>query len=124
MAKILIIEDEADVTKVLRKRLEDNGHETLAAQDAHEGAEQARRVKPDLILLDLRLPAGGGLSILRNLKMSSETRDIPVIVITGLKREEVKDFAMREGAAGYIEKPYEPQELLDTIRGILEKGTK
>ena len=56
--------------------------------------------------------------------MSSETRDIPVIVITGVKREEVKDYAMREGAAGYIEKPYEPQELLETIRKILGKETK
>lgn len=121
MAKILVIEDEIDVTKVLRKRLTDAGYETLAAHDAYEGIKHAHRDKPDLILLDLKLPAGGGLSILRNLKMSSETRDIPVIVITGVKREEVKDYAMREGAAGYIEKPYEPQELLEAIRKTLVK---
>ena len=89
----------------------------------NEGIKHAHRDKPDLILLDLRLPAGGGLSILRNLKMSSETRDIPIVVITGVKREEIKDYAMREGAAGYIEKPYEPEVLLGTIKDILEKKT-
>ena len=123
MAKILIIEDEADVIKMLRKRLADNGYETLTADNAGEGMKLVLSDKPDMILLDLKLPAGGGLSILRSLKMSAETRDIPVIVITGMKKEEVKNFAMREGAAGYIEKPYDPQVLMATIRTILQKRT-
>ena len=123
MPKILIIEDEVDVIKMLRKRLADNGYETLTADNAGEGMKLVLSDKPDMILLDLKLPAGGGLSILRSLKMSAETRDIPVIVITGMKKEEVKNFAMREGAAGYIEKPYDPQVLMATIRTILEKRT-
>ena len=123
MHKILVIEDDIDVTKVLKKRLVDNGYDVITANEPTEGLRLAHGEKPDLILLDLKLPTGGGLSVLRSLKMSSETREIPVVVVTGVKRVEIKDQVLKEGALAYIEKPYEPQELMETVRGILSKKT-
>jgi DNA-binding response OmpR family regulator len=121
MARVLIIEDEVDVTKVLEKRLKDAGHEGLVANESSKGVELAHSAKPDAIILDLMLPAGGGLSILRGLKLSSETRDIPVIVLTGVRNEQVRHNVMREGAVAFFQKPYEPSELMAAINKALGK---
>lgn len=122
MARILVIEDEVDVTKVLEKRLRDGGHEPLIANESSKGVEMAHSVKPDAIILDLMLPAGGGLSILRGLKLSPDTRDIPVIILTGVRNEQVKANVIKEGAEAYVQKPYEPAELMIVIKNALKKG--
>lgn len=121
MYKILAIEDDVDITRVLKKRLADNGYDVLIANEPTEGIKLARTEKPDLILLDLKLPTGGGLSILRTLKMAPDTREIPVVIVTGVRRAEIKEQTFKEGACAYIEKPYDPQELLDIVRGVLSK---
>lgn len=119
MANILVIEDNVDVTMVLEKRLTDFGFDVLISNDANEGLKLARSAKPDLILLDLKLPDGGGLSILKNLKTSDSTREIPIVVLTGVRGSEIKESALKEGAAAYVEKPYEPQALLAVIKNAL-----
>ena len=121
MATILIIEDEVDVTEVIKRRLKDAGYIPFIANDPYNGLKLAREEKPDLILLDLKLPTGGGLSVLKNLKTSTETQGIPVIILTGSRSTEVKEKALKDGAAAYLEKPYDPQELLTTIKGILNE---
>ena len=121
MSKILIIEDEPDLTKVLRKRLLGQGFEVIAAADGYQGVEFAHKEKPDLIILDLMLPAGDGLSVLKNIKMSARTRYIPVVVLTGMKDEEYKQKVTDEGVEAYLEKPYEPDVLITTIKNVLKK---
>jgi len=121
MSKILIIEDEPDITKVVRKRLMEEGFEVIAAQDGYQGVKSAHKEKPDLIILDLMLPAGDGLSVLKNIRMSAHTRYIPVVVLTGIKDEEYKQKVMGEGVEAYLEKPYEPDVLTTTIKNILKK---
>ncbi len=123
MATILVIEDEVDVTEVIKRRLKDAGHIPFIANDPYNGLKLAREEQPDLILLDLKLPAGGGLSILRNLKTAVETQGIPIIILTGSRSDEVKEKALKDGAAAYLEKPYDLHELLATIRAVLERKT-
>jgi DNA-binding response OmpR family regulator len=119
MAKILIVEDEVDITILIRKRLQDEGFEVVAAVDAYEGTRAAHREKPDLVILDLMLPVGGGLAVLKNIRASAEIREIPVVVLTGIKDEQYKKQVLGEGVEAYLEKPYEPQQLIDTIRKLI-----
>lgn len=121
MSKIMIIEDEPDTVKVVTKRLTQAGFEVVVAADAYEGVRFAHKEKPDLIILDLLLPAGGGLSVLKNIKMAAEIRYTPVVVLTGAKNEDYKRQILDEGVEAYLEKPYEPDVLLSTIQDILKK---
>ncbi len=121
MSKILIIEDELDVQKVVARRLSQHGFEVVVADDGCRGIELAHSSKPDLIILDFILPAGNGLVVLKNLRSSTHTRYIPVIILTSMKNEEYKQKIINEGVGAYLEKPYEPDELIKTIKDILEK---
>ena len=122
MTKILIIEDEFDTAKVVRKRLSEHGFQSIIAVDGYHGVEFAHKERPDLIILDLMLPAGDGLSVLKNLRFSMHTMNIPVIVLTGIQDEKYKQQVLDEGVDAYMEKPYEASELIDTIKKIL--GTR
>ena len=117
--KILIIEDESDVAKLLASRLRSAGYETVIAGDGVQGVQFAHKEKPDLIILDLMLPAGNGLTVLDNLRMSFYSRYIPVLVLSGADEEEFKGKALEKGAEAYLEKPYEPQVLLAAVRSLL-----
>ena len=119
MRKILIIEDEEDVAIVVRKRLVDAGFAAVVSADATQGVQMAHDEKPDLIVLDLMLPAGGGLKVLKDIKISMHTKFIPVVVLTGMKDEEYKKQVLDEGVDAYLEKPYEPTHLIATIEKIL-----
>ena len=119
MHKILIIEDEIDISKVLNKRLTDAGFKTSVSADAYQGVEMAHQEHPDLIILDLMLPAGGGLSVLKRIRVSTHTKFIPIVVLTGMKDEKYKKEVLDEGVEAYMEKPYEINELLETIKKIL-----
>jgi DNA-binding response OmpR family regulator len=121
MSKILIIEDELDVQKVVTKRLLQHGFEVVAADDGCRGVELAHTSKPDLIILDFMLPAGNGLMVLKNLRSSSHTRYIPVVILTSMKDEKYKQMILGEGVNAYLEKPYEPDELIKTIEDVLRK---
>ncbi len=118
--KILIIEDDEEFATVLAKRLQLNNYETIIALDTLQGISMALREKPNLILLDLLLPAGGGFLILERLKYSPDTLSIPVIVLSGIKDPERVLEAFEAGALDYIEKPYDPETLLKSIKKILE----
>lgn len=109
------MEDEVDLVKALQMRLADWKYETIVAIDAYEGTKLAMDQKPDLIILDLMLPAGGGISTLKNIRNSSKVRFIPVIILTGMKDEIVKRKVIELGVSAYIEKPYKDDELKSAI---------
>jgi DNA-binding response OmpR family regulator len=121
MSKILIIEDEPDIAAVLRKRLVEYNYNVVYAADAYSGVDLAHRENPDLVILDLMLPAGGGLAALKNMRMSQKLRYIPVVVITGMKDEDYKEKVLQEGVDAYLEKPYDAVELIGVISSILQK---
>jgi DNA-binding response OmpR family regulator len=118
--KILIVDDERDIVKVLMIRLQSGGYEVIAAFDGAQGVFMAHKEKPDLIILDIRMPAGDGFSVAERLKRSSHTWTIPVIFLTGSPEKDAEGRAMELGARFYIKKPYDPEELLDAVKRALE----
>lgn len=117
--KILIADDDRDLVKILLDRLEFEGFETMAAYEGLRTIEISHQKKPDLILLDLQMPAGTGISVLHNLRSKPDTKSIPVIVLTGMDGETVEDEVRRAGCQAFIRKPYEMDQLLQTIRSYL-----
>jgi DNA-binding response OmpR family regulator len=117
---ILIIEDELDTAKLLVKRLRDEGFEVRVAADAYQGTALTQALKPDLIVLDLMLPAGGGFSVLKNIHNIPTLSYIPVVILTGISDEEYKKKVLDEGVEAYIEKPYDHNVLISTIQNILK----
>jgi len=120
--KILIVDDERDIVKALMIRLQGAGYDVVTAFDGAQGVFMAHKEKPDLIILDIRMPAGDGFSVAARLKHSMYTFTIPVIFMTGSPEKNAEDKAMALGARFYIKKPYDPEELLDAIKRALEEG--
>jgi len=120
--KILIVDDERDIVKGLMIRLQGAGYDIVTAFDGAQGVFMAHKEKPDLIILDIRMPAGNGFSVAQRLKRSIHTFTIPVIFLTGSPEKNAEDKAMALGARFYIKKPYDPEELLDAIKRALEEG--
>jgi len=118
--KILIIEDDKDMAVVLAMRLTKAGFEVRTAEDAAFGVKEAHQFKPQLVLLDLGLPAGGGYAVLERMKLSTHTNQIPIFVISGSGDDKAKEKALDLGAQKYIPKPYEFETLLEDIKKIID----
>ena len=126
--KILIVDNELDMRIFLSTLLETTGYKPVAAADGLEGIRKARQIKPDLIVLDVMMPKEAGIQMYRDLRMDSELKDIPVIMLSGIAKktffhsQDVLDAytgqSVREPDA-YIEKPPEAEELLQSVRGLL-----
>jgi DNA-binding response OmpR family regulator len=107
--------------KVLVIRLQSSGYEVISAFDGAQGVFMAHKEKPDLIILDIRMPAGDGFSVAERLKRSGHTWTIPIIFLTGSPEMEAEGRAMELGARFFIKKPYDPEELLDAVKRALEE---
>jgi two-component system, OmpR family, alkaline phosphatase synthesis response regulator PhoP len=117
--KILIIEDEIALVKILTLRLEANGYQVIFAIDGQKGLNLAREEKPDLIILDIMLPTMDGYQICRLLKYDGRFNQIPVIMVTAKGMDEDKKTGEQVGADAYFVKPFEPAELLEKIKELL-----
>ncbi len=117
--KILIVDDEINIVRVLASRLKANNYDIVVANDAVQAIKKAKEEKPDLIILDFKMPAGSGLTIFENLQMMGELSIIPVIFITAFSDESVKNKVMKMGAIAYISKPFDPADLLDKVKKAL-----
>lgn len=120
--KILIVDDEQDVAQALKVRLKANGFNVVLAFDSVQAYMMANKEKPDLILLDIMIPGGGGFVVAERLKQSQATHHIPIIFLTGIPGGEER--AHKLGASGYVMKPYHPDELLETIHRALERSRR
>jgi two-component system phosphate regulon response regulator PhoB len=120
-ARVLIVEDERDLTEVLEYNLQREGYETVAAHDGQEGLRKAQMLLPDLILLDLMLPGLAGEDIIRELRAGERTRDIPVIIITAKSEETDQVVGFSLGADDYVTKPFSPKVLLQRIKVLLRR---
>ncbi len=120
--KILIVEDEPDMVEWLKTFLEDNGFVTITAQNGDEGFTKAKTEKPDLITLDIAMDKQSGIKCYRNLCDSEETKNIPVIMVTGVAAEFKQFIESRKQVphpAGYFEKPVEREDLLKKVQELL-----
>lgn len=118
--RILIVDDEPDVLLLCRVNLEITGHEVLEAPNGERGLEVALRERPDVIVLDLMLPAKGGLAVLGDLTSNEATRDIPVIVLTAKTLAEDRLAGWRAGCTEYVTKPFSPLALVDLVDRVAE----
>ena len=119
MARILIIEDEADIVKIMQMLLEFGSHHVLIAVDGEEGLEVARRELPDLILLDIRLPKMDGIAVNHHLLQDEKTKRIPVIVVSTQSRDENK-LSEQPNVKFYLQKPFNADTLLEEVRKVLQ----
>lgn len=118
--KILIVDDERDIVKALTIRLQSKGYRTVVAYDGAQGVFMAHKERPHLIILDIRMPAEDGFSVVQKLKESKRTNRIPIIFVTGSPERDAEERARELGARYFIKKPYDPEELLDAVRRALE----
>src|SRR4030042_904934 len=120
--KILVVDCEQDMVKALEVRLKANGYQVVFASDTVQAFTIANQENPDLILLDIMIPGGGGFVVAERLKQSAATHHIPIIFLTAIPGGEERAYKL--GASGYIMKPYQPEELIEAVRHALEIGRK
>lgn len=119
MTTILIVDDSPTETHILKGLLEKEGYTTLLANDGVTGVEEAKRSKPDLILMDVVMPGLNGFQATRQLSRDPETAEIPVIMVTTKDQETDKAWGKRQGAKEYVVKPIVAKELLSKITSVL-----
>jgi DNA-binding response OmpR family regulator len=117
--KILIIDDDPDLRRALKIRLQANHYDTVQASDGYAALAVAQKESPNLIILDLGLPAGDGYVVLKRLQDSDALSSIPVIVLTARDPQSNQEKALRAGAAAFFQKPADNGELLAVIRASL-----
>ena len=122
MARILAIEDEADLLQVLEYNLRQAGHEPLVADSGKTGLEIARSEHPDLVLLDLMLPDLSGTEICKALKSDEETKHIPIIMLTARGEEIDRVLGFELGAEDYVVKPFSVRELMLRVQALLRRS--
>ena len=111
--RILIVDDEPQITRVLRTSLQSNGHEVTVAQDGVEALAKFMKAEPDLVITDLAMPGMDGIELTRAIRSRSQ---VPVIVLSVRNQDPSKVAALDEGADDYITKPFSIQELLARVR--------
>lgn len=114
--KVLLVDDDADLSKMLKMRFEAEGYEFMSAYDGKEMLELLKIKKPDAILLDIMLPGMDGYSALREMRKDERYSNIPVIILSAKEKKKVGDLFALEHIAFFIEKPFEIKDLLEKIR--------
>jgi len=122
--KILIVEDNEDVALGLTVRFAGAGFEVRSVSTATDGLKAIDLFEPDLVLLDLLVPEGGGFSVLKALRRSPHTGRVPVIVMTGLDDKEYRDKIRSLGVSAFLEKPCDPERLMEMTRDMLDLAPK
>ncbi|MFA5176528.1 MAG: response regulator [Candidatus Omnitrophota bacterium] len=121
MDKILIVEDEKDIVKMLEYNLKKEGFTPFSVNDGDDALDAAVRHQPELIVLDLMLPGLNGLDVCKALKAERKTAHIPVIMLTAKAQETDKIIGLELGADDYVTKPFSPRELIARIKAVLRR---
>ena len=119
-AKILVVDDEPDLVSTVQYRLKFSNCQVITAADGKEGLEKAEKEKPDLILLDTNMPVMNGHEMLECLRNNSDTKNIPVIMLTARCEPQDIAAASTHGISDYITKPFDFSELMDKIKHVLK----
>ena len=119
--KILVVDDEADLVETIRFPLEMEGFNVLVSYNGEDALNQARKEKPDLILLDLMLPKLDGYKVCRLLKFDERYKHIPILMLTAKTQEKDKLIGKETGADEYITKPFDIDELIKKVKGYLNQ---
>lgn len=122
MAKILVADDEPDIVDTLKIRLEAADFKVITAYDGLEALNKAREEQPDLIILDVMLPKLDGFQVSRLIKFDEKYKGTPILMLTARTQEKDKVTGLKTGADAYLTKPYDPQELMATVKSLLGRN--
>ena len=120
--KVMVVDDDPALRQALNLRLRANDYEVVSACDGYSALALAQKERPDLILLDLGLPAGDGFAVLNHLQQFPGLASIPVVVLTARDPQGNEGRSLRSGAVAFFQKPADNDELLGTIRACLSTG--
>ena len=121
-SRVLVIEDEPDIRKTIDYNLSKESFEVIQAASIEEGEKALASNKIDVIILDLMLPDGSGLTLCRDIKSEPNTKNIPVIILTAKTEEVDRVVGFELGADDYVTKPFSVRELILRVKAILKRG--
>ena len=116
---ILVVDDDRAVHTYLRRVLARRGYRVYAALDAVQGSIMARRTEPDLVILDVAMPGGGGPAVMERLRKLPDTSITPILVYSGLEAGRAEEVMPRDSDVEFVSKPGDPDELLDKVQSLL-----
>lgn len=119
---ILVVEDDADIAFTLKVRLKLNGIRAVVARDFKAALELAREEPIQAALLDINMPGGDGITLMRRLREIESFENLPVVILTASLRPGLRDQAMEAGADGYFTKPFDPVELITRLNELNRRG--
>lgn len=122
--KILVVDDEPHILTLLESRLKAYGFSVITASNGTSCLNKAQSDNPDLIILDVMMPELNGFEVCRKLKENKKTKDIPVVMLTVLTQEEDVTKGLAQGAACFLSKPFNPEDLLSEIQTALSDKDK
>ena len=122
MARVLVVEDDPDVRRLVEMKLKLDGIETLTATNGQEALDVLAESPVDLVILDLQMPVMGGIETCRRIREDDELSGIPIVMLTARAQAADIQEGLSTGADDYVVKPFSPRELLGRVRGILNRA--
>jgi DNA-binding response OmpR family regulator len=119
--KVLIVEDDKDIVKILEYNLNKDGFRALTCRNGEDAIDLVKKEKPEIVILDLMLPGMDGLEVCKVLKKDEKTTSIPIVMLTAKTQESDKIVGLELGADDYITKPFSPRELIARIKAVLRR---
>jgi len=120
--KVLIVEDEADIRKLVNYNLVQERYKVLEAEDGEQALKIVQRDKPHLVILDLMLPGLSGMEVCKQLRERPETEKLPILMLTAKASETDRVLGLEMGADDYLSKPFSPRELIARVRALLRRA--
>ena len=120
--RVLVVEDERDVAELIRFNLSKEGYDVVVANNGADGLSQASDMQPDVVLLDVMVPQLNGWEVCRRIKQDADTRNIPVIIVSGRTEEGDRVLGFEVGADDYVTKPFSPRELIARVRAVVRRA--
>ena len=120
-SRVLIVEDEPDIRELVVHHLKREGYQVSAASSGEEALRQVHAAPPDLVILDLMMPAMDGLEVCRRLRQDPATTSLPIVMLTAKGEEVDRVLGLEIGADDYVVKPFSPKELLARVRAVLRR---
>ncbi|MDJ0715660.1 MAG: response regulator [Prochloraceae cyanobacterium] len=119
MSKVLVVEDSLAQRQMIAELLQESGLNVKVASDGVEALTHIQEDSPDIVVLDIVMPKMNGYEVCRRLKSDPKTKDVPVVMCSSKGEEFDRYWGMKQGADAYIAKPFEPIELIGTVRQLL-----
>jgi DNA-binding response OmpR family regulator len=119
MAKILVIDDDRDVNAILKMALEKAGHQVACAMDAMQGTMLTRQLQPQLIVLDIMMPAGGGMAVYNRVRQMTTNSFIPILVYSAVGRDQLEQQIREDRSTMIMTKPAMPNEVVAAVNKLL-----